>query len=80
MLTDINPKYPYFLYATLHVPKKISGELEYDVCKIILHRHYNLDLWNKESEYYDTKVVYEGLIESSEDLTFILKNTGIKGK
>jgi hypothetical protein len=80
VLEDINPEYSYFLYATLHVPKKESKDIEYNFCKIILHRHYDLDFWNEESDYYDTKTVYEGLIESNEDLTFLLKKTGTKGK
>lgn len=70
LLKDVNPNYPYFLYATLHIPKKITGKIEYDVCKIILHRYYDLNFWNEESDYYDTKPVYEGLIESYEDLIF----------
>lgn len=80
LLSDINSKYPYFLYCTIHIPrnKKLKEEtvnIEYDCTKIILHRHYNLEYWNEDDSnqgYYDTKLVYEGLLETEEDLLFLL--------
>lgn len=78
LLKDINPEYGYFLYATLSIPKKDWGRLDYNFSTLVLHRHYDYDRWVNEEEYYDINKIYEGLIENEEDLKFILTKTGIK--
>jgi len=77
LLEDVNTKYSYFLEATLSIPKKDWGSLEYNFSKLILHRIYDYEAWIEDREYYDTQVVYEGLIENEEDLKFILNKTCI---
>ena len=78
LLEDINPKHDYFLEATLSVPKKDWGSLEYNFSTLILHRCYHYDSWVNEDKYYDANKIYEGLIENENDLKFILTKTGIK--
>lgn len=74
---EINTKFPYFSHLTLHVPKKIRNSIEFNNSKLILHRYYNLESWNKNKEHYDTKTIYEGLLENEEDLKFILNKTQV---
>lgn len=78
LLKDINPKIGHFLNCTLHVPKSKSGQYEYDVCKIILHRAYDRDFWSSGSDYYDIEKVYEGYIDNVKELEHLLKRLGIK--
>ena len=50
-LSSINPEYPYFLYATLHIP------LRDDMYKILVHRHYDenegVDIVSLEEREYN---------------------------
>lgn len=80
ILDDINPEYGYFLYVTVSFPKKDWGSLEYNFSKIILHRHYNYEMWCEMEDYYDCNKIYEGNIDSIEDLEWLLNKTGIKLK
>lgn len=77
VLNTINPKYGYYLYATIHIPKKYTDSLENNFSKIVVHRCYDLQQWNKGSEYYDYKVVYEGVIDTEEYLELLLIKLGI---
>lgn len=78
LLENINPEYGYFLKATLSVPKKDYGRLEYNFSTLILHRYYDYDSWVNENNYYETNKIYEGLIENENDLKFILTKTSVK--
>ena len=80
LLDDVNPELGYFLHATISYPKKDWGRLEYNFSTIVLHRYYDYQQWSKDSDYYDTQKVFEGLIESEEDLLFILDRCAISPK
>ena len=72
-IDSINPEYPYFLFATLHIPKRD------DMYKILVHRYYDEDEpINENDEYREPTTVYIGMIKDSIDLGFILKMTKIK--
>lgn len=77
LLSDINPEYGYFLYATLHYPRKPYLESDNLECKIILHRYYQYSRVEQNLEEGESEMVYKGLIENNSDLEFILKKTGI---
>lgn len=86
-IEHINPKYGFFLYATLHVPTEIwrnskLARIEDQLCKVLLHRYYNIE---EPSEYWDYSinegesiVVYNGLIHDGEHLNKLIKDLGIK--
>ena len=80
LLDDINPEYGHFLYATISVPKKDWGRLEYNFSTIVLHRYYNYEQWIEDGDYYDTQKVFEGNIDSEEDLLFVLDRCAISPK
>jgi len=71
-LDSINPEYPYFLFATIHIP---IGD---DMYKILVHRYYNenepIDF---DDNYREPTVVYVGMLDDSIDLGYILKMTKI---
>lgn len=80
LLKDINSQYGYYLRATLHVPRDAylnSDRLEHRMYKVMLHRYFEEGNIDKQMDEGEAKLVYEGLIESDEDLDFILKKTGV---
>jgi hypothetical protein len=80
LLKDINSKYGYYLRATLHVPRDAylnSDLLEHRMYKVMLHRYFLEGDIDRQVEEGEAIVVYVGLIESDEDLDFVLKKTGI---
>lgn len=77
-LMNINSKYDYFLQAILSVPKKDWDNLEYNFSILTVHRVYNYEEWREKGDFYDFKVVYEGKIDTEEDLEFILTKTCVK--
>ena len=71
-LDNINPEYPYFLFATIHVP------IRDDMYKILVHRYYSEDEpIDEDDNYKEPTVVYIGMLNDSIDLGFILKMTKI---
>lgn len=83
VLEEINSEYGYYLRATLHYPIKQyvdSKSLEYRMSKIILHRHLSYERFEDNLKDGESKLVYHGLIESDEDLEFLLVKLGIKKK
>ncbi len=71
-LDKINPEYPFFLHATIHVP------LRDDMYKILVHRYYDenepIDF---DSNYREPTVVYIGMLDGLIDLEYVLKMTKI---
>ena len=45
--------------------------------KIILHRHYDYESFERNFEDGESYLVYKGLIENNEDLDFLLHKLGI---
>ena len=71
-LDKINPEYPYFLYATIHVPFRD------DMYKILVHRYYSEDEpIDEDDNYREPTAVYVGMLNDAIDLGFILKMTKI---
>ena len=78
--SDINPEYSYYLTASIHIPIQAyqKDSLESKFCNIYVHRSTDIaTLYYKDKRSDDYKLVYSGLIESSEDLKFILTKLGI---
>jgi len=84
LLTDINAEYGFFLKATLHYPRKAwlesKGDIEHRMFKIILHRYYSYESFERTFEDGESYLVYKGLIENNEDLDFLLHKLGIVDK
>ena len=71
-LENINPEYPYFLFATIHVP--IRG----DMYKILVHRYYNEDeSIDEDDNYREPTCVYVGKIKNKSELSQLLKRLNI---
>lgn len=77
LLDDLNPEYPHFLRVTVHVSRWTTGNIEQRCSKIIIHRSFDRLTVDYTLESGDSKVVYVGLLETEEDLKFILNKTGI---
>ena len=83
LLKGINPKYGYYLYATLHYPRNAylkSNDISFRMCKIILHRYYDYEYFENQFKEGESQIVYRGLIENDEDLEFLLVKLGIVAK
>lgn len=66
-LGEINPEYPYFLFATIHVPVRD------DMYKILVHRHYDEDESIDENDNYrEPTTVYVGMIKNKSELKKLL--------
>lgn len=85
-LDNINPQYSYFLYCTLHIPTDIwrkgkSLDISNKMCKIILHRYYDIDnpseYWDKGFDEGEREVVYKGFIRDKKHLKELIKDLGI---
>lgn len=71
-LDNINPEYPYFLFATIHVP------IRDDMYKILVHRYYNEDEpIDEDDNYREPTCVYVGRIKNKSELRKILLCTKI---
>lgn len=77
LLDDLNPNYPHFLRVTVHIPKGKGGNIEYQVAKVILHRSFDRQNIHTHLQDGDSKLVYEGFLETQEDFEFVLNKTGI---
>jgi hypothetical protein len=82
LFEDFNPSYGYFLRATVHIPNgRVSNvdRLDYRFSKIYVHRCRITDAvqFERNVEEGESELVYKGLIESDEDLTFLLSKLGI---
>ncbi len=72
---DVTGELGYYLYATLHTPRVPN-----DSYKILIHRHYEPDKPIKDTDLHDgeSKVVFEGKIQSKLDLEEMLIRVGIR--
>lgn len=71
-LDSINPEYPYFLFATIHIP------IRDDMYKILVHRYYNEDEpINEGDNYREPTCVYVGKIKNKSELSQLLKRLNI---
>lgn len=80
LLDDLPGSYGYYLRATLHEPcKNDSPDITNNMYKVLVHRYAfdrdRIEEWLKEGE---SRIVYEGLIESEEYFEKLLINLGIK--
>lgn len=76
----LNPEYGFYLTSTIHCPIENylnSDRLEDRMYKIFLHRVYNRETFERDVEDNESMLVYRGLIESDEDLKFLLYKLGI---
>ena len=71
-LNSINPEYPYFLFATIHVP------IRDDMYKILVHRYYSEDEpIDEDDNYKEPTCVYVGKIKNKSELSQLLKRLNI---
>jgi len=77
--------YGYYLHSTIHKPVESfskSKDLVDKMHKIIVHRYDPTNTSGKQIDQYldegESRVVYLGLIESEQDLEFLLPKLGIK--
>ena len=71
-LDSINPEYPYFLFATIHIP------IRDDMYKILVHRYYNEDEpIDEDDNYREPTCVYVGKIKNKSELNQLLKRLNI---
>ena len=71
-LGNINPEYPYFLFATIHVP------IRDDMYKILVHRYYSEDEpIDEDDNYREPTCVYVGKIKNKSELSQLLKRLNI---
>jgi len=71
-LDSINPEYPYFLFATIHVP------VIDDMYKIMVHRYYNEDEpIDEDDNYREPTIVFVGKIKNKSELKKLLKKLEI---
>lgn len=80
LLDELNHDYPHFLRVTISLPRGVTENtvnFEHRCAKIILHRNFDRTRISTYLAEGDSKLVYEGLLNSREDLLFILYNTGV---
>ena len=71
-LNNINPAYPYFLFATIHIP------IRDDMYKIMVHRYYNEnEEIYMEDNYREPTCVFIGKIKNKSELKRLLKQLNI---
>ena len=78
LLEEINPKYGYYLHATIHIPIDSTNEeasIEYKFSRVILHRYFSHKEINDISD--ENRQVFEGYIKSGQELENTLKQLGI---